>query len=90
MPAGLPEIDGALLQKRIDELSLITEAEPPAVTRVLFSDADLRGREYVAGLCLKAGLSLRVDAVGNMFARWPSAAMVVSSVSPERCDITQL
>ena len=40
MSAGLPEIDSALLQRRIDELSLITEAESPAVTRVLFSDAD--------------------------------------------------
>lgn len=82
MPAGLPEINGALLQRRIDELSLITEAKPPAVTRVLFSDADLRGRDYVAGLCQRAGLSLRVDAVGNMFARWvgsvPDAAAVAT------------
>ncbi len=82
MPAGLPEINGALLQRRIDELSLITEAKPPAVTRVLFSDADLRGRDYVAGLCQSAGLSLRVDAVGNMFARWvgsvPDAAAVAT------------
>ncbi len=70
MPSALPEVDSARLQKRIDELSFITEAEPPAVTRVLFSDADLRGRDFVGGLCEKAGLSLRVDAVGNMFARW--------------------
>ena len=74
MSAGLPEIDAALLQKRIDELARITEAPPPAVTRVLFSDADLRGRDYVAGLCRNAGLSLRVDAVGNMFARWVGSA----------------
>jgi ureidoglycolate amidohydrolase len=74
MSAGLPEINGALLQKRIDELSLITEAKPPAVTRVLFSDADLRGRDYVAGLGRSAGLALRVDAVGNMFARWVGSA----------------
>ena len=74
MSAGLPEIDSALLQRRIDELSLITEAESPAVTRVLFSDADLRGRDYVAGLGRSAGLALRVDAVGNMFARWVGSA----------------
>lgn len=74
MSAALPEIDAASLQKRIDELSLITEASPPVVTRVLFSDADLRGRDYVAGLCQQAGLTLRVDAVGNMFARWEGSA----------------
>lgn len=81
MPAGLPDIDAALLQKRIDELSLITEAPPPAVTRVLFSDADLRGRDYVAGLCQSAGLSLRVDAVGNMFARWEGSAPEAPAVA---------
>ena len=81
MSAGLPEIDGALLQRRIDELSAITEAEPPAVTRVLFSDADLRGRDYVAGLCQSAGLSLRVDAVGNMFARWVGSAPDAAAVA---------
>ena len=81
MSAGLPEIDAALLQRRIDELSLITEAPPPAVTRVLFSDADLRSRDYVAGLCRSAGLSLRVDSVGNMFARWAGSAPEVPAVA---------
>ena len=81
MSAGLPEIDAALWQKRIDELALITEATPPAVTRVLFSDADLRGRDYVAGLCRSAGLSLRVDAVGNMFARWAGSAPEIPAVA---------
>ena len=81
MSAGLPEIDAARLQKRIDDLSFITEAEPPAVTRVLFSDADLRGRDFVGGLCEKAGLSLRVDAVGNMFARWEGSAPSAPAVA---------
>jgi len=74
MSAGLPEVDSALLSKRIDELSLITEAAPPVVTRVLFSDADLRGRDYMRTCCEEAGLSVRVDAVGNMFARWKGSA----------------
>jgi N-carbamoyl-L-amino-acid hydrolase len=74
MSAGLPDIDSALLQKRIDELALITEAAPPVVTRVLFSDADLRGRDYIRNLCEEAGLGVRVDAVGNMFARWKGSA----------------
>jgi len=58
------------LQREIDELALITEAEPPVVTRVLFSEADLRGREFVKKLCREAGMVLRADAVGNIFARW--------------------
>ena len=58
------------LQREIDDLSLITEATPPVVTRVIFSEADMRGREFVKNLCREAGLALREDAVGNIFARW--------------------
>ena len=81
MSAGLPEVDGTLLQQRIEELSLITEATPPVVTRVLFSDADLRGRDYVRKLCQDAGLKVRVDAVGNMFARWEGSAPELPAVA---------
>jgi ureidoglycolate amidohydrolase len=58
------------LQREIDELALISENPPPVVTRVLFSEADLRAREFVKKLCREAGLILREDAVGNIFARW--------------------
>ena len=66
-------IDQSRLQGEIDTLALITEAEPPIVTRVLFSEADLRGREFVKKLCHETGLVVREDAVGNMFARWEGA-----------------
>jgi len=65
-----PQISIARLQKEIDDLSLITEATPPVVTRVLFSESDLHGRAFVKNLCREAGLTLREDAVGNIFARW--------------------
>ena len=81
MSAGLPKVDGALLQRRIDELALITEAAPPVVTRVLFSDADLRGRDYMRKLCEEAGLAVRVDAAGNMFARWEGSAPKLPAVA---------
>jgi ureidoglycolate amidohydrolase len=63
-------VDGAALQRRIDELALISEAPAPVVTRVLFSEADIRGREYVRKAARDAGLAIREDAVGNIFARW--------------------
>jgi len=52
------------------ELGKISEAEPPIVTRVVFSEADMRARAYVKGLCANAGLTLREDAIGNAFATW--------------------
>jgi ureidoglycolate amidohydrolase len=58
------------LQKEIDDLALISEATPPVVTRVLYSEADMKGRAFVKNLFREAGLTIREDAVGNTFARW--------------------
>jgi N-carbamoyl-L-amino-acid hydrolase len=63
-------IDSERLQKEIDELSLISEQPAPVVTRVLFSGADLKARAHVKGLFREAGLSIREDGAGNIFARW--------------------
>ena len=61
-------IDGLISE--LMELAKISEAEPPVVTRVVFSDADMRARAYVKGLCSAAGLTITEDAIGNTFARW--------------------
>ena len=61
-------IDGLI--DELKTLAKISEAEPPVVTRVVFSDADLRARAYVKGLCEAAGLTITEDAIGNTFARW--------------------
>jgi ureidoglycolate amidohydrolase len=62
------EIDGLIAE--LMTLAQISEAEPPIVTRVVFSEADRRARAYLKGLCAAAGLTVREDAVGNTFARW--------------------
>jgi len=58
------------LISELNELARISEAEPPVVTRVVFSEADLRARAYVKNLCHEAGLEVSEDAIGNTFARW--------------------
>ena len=63
-------VDIGRLQREIDALAEITEVEPPAVTRVIFSEKDFAAREWVKGLGREAGLELREDAVGNTYARW--------------------
>ncbi|MGA2244109.1 MAG: M20 family metallo-hydrolase [Verrucomicrobiota bacterium] len=74
-------VDTCRLQKEIDELALITEAEPPVVTRILFSEADLRGRDFVKQLARDARLVVRADAVGNIFARWEGTDRKLSAVA---------
>ncbi len=63
-------IDRNRLLDEIEELAKISDAEPPAVTRVIFSETDARAREWFIQRCWEAGLDVRRDAVGNMFARW--------------------
>src|SRR5258705_7240413 len=64
-------LKGQRLHHEIEALAAISEAPPPVVTRILFSEADLRGRAFVKELCRQAGLLLQEDAIGNLFARWP-------------------
>jgi N-carbamoyl-L-amino-acid hydrolase len=61
-------IDGVIAE--LQTLARISEAEPPVVTRVVFSEADQRARAYVKSLCSEAGLTVTEDAIGNTFARW--------------------
>ena len=63
-------VDEARLTKELESLASISSEPAPAVTRVVFTDADRRARGYVESLCLDAGLLVREDAVGNTFATW--------------------
>src|SRR5574337_387590 len=67
------QIEQSRLQSEIDALAQITEAEPPVVTRVVFTEADLRARVWITSHCTETGLTMRTDATGNTFARWPGA-----------------
>jgi ureidoglycolate amidohydrolase len=73
-------IDQDRLLSEIDALASFSDAEPPAVTRIVFTPTDLKARAWLKARCEEAGLSVRQDAVGNMFARWNGS-------DPERWEI---
>jgi N-carbamoyl-L-amino-acid hydrolase len=58
------------LSGEIGELAGFSAWEAPAVTRVLFSEEDLEARAWLVGKFEAAGLVVRTDGVGNIFARW--------------------
>jgi N-carbamoyl-L-amino-acid hydrolase len=64
------KIDCTRLMAELDRLAGFSDAEPPAVTRVLFTPHDLAARAYLRELFAEAGLSVYEDPVGNIFARW--------------------
>jgi ureidoglycolate amidohydrolase len=63
-------IDQDRILSEIEALARISDAEPPAVTRVVFTPTDLEARAWMRAKCLEAGLAVRHDAIGNLFARW--------------------
>jgi ureidoglycolate amidohydrolase len=66
-------IDQNRLVSEIEELAKISEAEPPVVTRIVFTRTDLEARRWLHAKCAEAGLTIRQDAIGNTFFRWTGA-----------------
>ena len=64
------EIQTGRLWNELEQLAAYSDLPAPALSRVVFSEQDLRARQYIQELCEEAGLKVRTDAVGNTFARW--------------------
>jgi N-carbamoyl-L-amino-acid hydrolase len=67
------EIDRGRLISEIEALAAISDADPPAVTRIVFTPTDLKARAWLRAHCEDAGLTVRQDPIGNTFARWEGA-----------------
>ncbi|CAL9197975.1 ureidoglycolate hydrolase-like [Musa acuminata AAA Group] len=68
-PSSL-SVDAVGLQRQIDELAAFSDTPKPSVTRILYSEKDVLARSYIKSLMKEATLSVREDAVGNIFGRW--------------------
>ncbi|MEO8714200.1 MAG: Zn-dependent hydrolase [Acetobacteraceae bacterium] len=62
-------IDGRRLWDSIMAMAEIGATPKGGVRRLTLTDVDRRGRDRFRALCEAAGLAVRVDAIGNMFAR---------------------
>ncbi len=58
------------IHEELKKLATFSASENPSVTRILYTQQDLDARSYFIGLCEEADLKVRVDAIGNTFARW--------------------
>ncbi len=62
-------VDGERLMRHFRALFEFGKTPAGGVSRVAYSDADLRAREFVMRLMRQAGLSVRIDAGGNVLGR---------------------
>jgi ureidoglycolate amidohydrolase len=74
------EIDRDRLLSDIEALAAISDADPPAVTRIVFTPTDLKARAWLRAQCEEAGLTVRQDAIGNTFARWNGSDIAAPAV----------
>jgi N-carbamoyl-L-amino-acid hydrolase len=79
------QIDSTRLQQELQALATITSIEQPAegtaVTRIVFSPDDLRARAWLKDLATAEGFTIREDAVGNTFIRWPGTDPTLPAVA---------
>jgi N-carbamoyl-L-amino-acid hydrolase len=64
----------------LETLASFSDDTPPGISRLVFADADQRSRVWLKSQCSDAGLAVREDAVGNMFARWVGARPELAAV----------
>lgn len=69
------------LSSELDTLATFSDAPAPAVTRVLWTPRDLEARAYFQSLCSEAGLKVRHDALGNIFARFEGSEPELPAVA---------
>jgi N-carbamoyl-L-amino-acid hydrolase len=62
-------VNAQRIEERILKLSEFGRHPQGGVSRVAFSEADIEGRNYVMSLMREAGLTVRIDAAGNIIGR---------------------
>ena len=71
---GQLSVDGLRLRADLETLGRIGEVAGGGISRTSFSAADAQARAWYLDRCAQAGLSVKVDGVGNMFASAPADA----------------
>lgn len=65
------QTDKARIQEIIETMATYNDAEPgQGISRFSYTQSDAEVRKYLIGICEDIGLKVRVDAVGNIFARY--------------------
>jgi N-carbamoyl-L-amino-acid hydrolase len=75
-PSAQPQlrVNGPRIIKHLTALAEFGKNPQGGVSRVAYSEADLRGREYVMGLMRAAKLDVRLDAAANILGRRAGSA----------------
>src|ERR1700735_3201725 len=73
-------IDRDRLLSDLETLASFSDDTPPGISRLVFAEADQKARIWLKSQCREAGLAVREDPVGNMFARWIGARPELAAI----------
>ena len=80
IPAGSISINAARLNENLNALGRIGNTDE-GMQRVAFSPYDVAGREYVMELMQRAGMSVRIDAGGNIIGRVEGSGLGLPAIA---------
>ncbi|KAI3424303.1 hypothetical protein D9Q98_009857 [Chlorella vulgaris] len=84
-------VDGQTVVDQLTKLATFTDDPNPAVTRILFTENDMKARSYIKQLMAEAGLKVREDTMGNIFGVLPGANPNAAAVGTgSHCDAIPL
>lgn len=79
-------INGKRVWDELDQLARFSDHEYPAVTRIIFTENDLKARGYFKSLAHEAGLHVREDSIGNIFVRLGDEKAMGAVGTGSHCD----
>lgn len=80
------KIDYQRVSDELETLARFSDHEYPAVTRIIFTENDLKARDYFKSLAREAGLSVREDSIGNIYARLEGTQSAGAVGTGSHCD----
>jgi ureidoglycolate amidohydrolase len=79
-------VNAQRVSDELEKLARFSDHEYPAVTRIIFTENDLKARDYFKSLAREAGLHVREDAIGNIFVRLGDEKALGAIGTGSHCD----
>lgn len=80
------KVNAQRVSDELEKLARFSDHEYPAVTRIIFTENDIKARDYFKSLAREAGLYVREDSIGNIFVRLGDEKAIHAVGTGSHCD----
>ncbi|AFM11946.1 M20 family metallo-hydrolase [Turneriella parva] len=79
-------VNAQRVSDELEKLARFSDHDYPAVTRIIFTENDIKARDYFKSLAREAGLHVREDSIGNIFVRLGDESALGAIGTGSHCD----